>query len=270
MREKISACVITYNEEGNIDRCLGSLSWCDEIVVMDSFSEDRTIEIARKYTDRIYQHKWLGYIGQRNLIREKARCPWVLFLDADEEISPALLSEIKSEFGKNHNTYAGFRFPRRVYYTGKWIMHGEWNPDIKLRLFKKDLGYSAGVEPHDQVVVDGPVKTLKNPIHHYTYDSIWDHIDTINRFSGISAHAKYEHGVRFRWLDFIFRPPLRFLKGYLLKKGFLDGRRGYLIAFISAFGVLVKYAKLWEIEVGQGHGSGDEIPGDSCGSKDDQ
>ena len=144
MREKISACVTAGNEETNIRRCLESLKWCDEVVVVDSFSEDRTVEICREYTDRVYQHEWLGYIGQKNLIRGMASHPWILFLDADEEVAPKLKDEIISEFEKGTQEYVGYEFPRRVHYLGRWIYHGEWYPDMKLRLFKKDHGRSAG------------------------------------------------------------------------------------------------------------------------------
>lgn len=249
MCEKISACIITHNEETKIRRCLESVSWCDEIVVVDSFSDDRTVAICREYTERIYQHEWLGYIGQRNLIRELAQHPWVLFLDADEEVSPGLREEIQERFRLESHDAVGYQFPRKVFYLGRWIEHGEWYPDIKLRLFRKELGRSTGLEPHDQVVVDGPVRTLRNPLWHYTYDDMWDHLNTMNRFSGISAKAKYKQGVRFRWIDFFFRPVWRFFKGLMLKGGWLDGRRGILIASISAFGVAMKYAKVWELEV---------------------
>lgn len=249
MRERISACVITHNEESKIERCLESVQWCDEIVVVDSFSDDRTTEICRHYTDRVYQHEWLGYIGQRNLIRKMAECPWVLFLDADEEVSPKLRREIEKEFSRRRGDTVGYRFPRQVHYLGKWIRHGEWYPDIKLRLFKKNEGYSAGQEPHDQVVVQGAVKTLRGPLWHYTYDDIYDHIHTMNRFSGISADAKYRDGARFSMLDFLFRPFWRFVKGYIIKCGWMDGRRGFLIAAVSSFGVAVKYAKIWEIQL---------------------
>lgn len=251
MSNLISACVITHNEESKIERCLKSIQWCHEIIVVDSFSGDRTVDICRRYTQRVYQHEWLGYIGQRNLIREMANCPWVLFLDADEEISPALRSEIEQELAEAGQGIAGYQFPRQVYYLGKWIRHGEWYPDIKLRLFKKDLGFSAGQEPHDHVVVNGPCKTLKSPLWHYTYDDMFDHLNTMNRFSGISARAKYRENSRFRWVDFIFRPIWRFFKGYVLKLGILDGRRGFLIALISSFGVAMKYSKIWEIELAE-------------------
>ncbi len=248
MRDKISACIMTLNEEELIERCLRSVTWCDEIVVLDSFSTDRTMEICRKYTDKIFQHKWLGYIGQRNLIRSMATHSWVLFLDADEEVSDGLREEIVKEMSGPPNQYVGYRFPRCVYYLGRWIRHGEWYPDTKLRLFRKELGYSVGEEPHDQVIVDGPVKRLKNPLWHYTYANLDEHLETVNRFSGISARAKHKAGYRFRASDFLFRPFFRFLKAYFLKKGFMDGRRGLLIATVSAFGVAMKYAKLWEIE----------------------
>lgn len=251
MLNKISACVITHNEEAKIGRCLASVAWCDEIIVLDSFSTDRTLEICREYTDKIYQHEWMGYIGQRNLIREMATNPWVLFLDADEEVSPQLRRALQKEFAERTGEIVGYRFPRQVYYLGKWIRHGEWYPDIKLRLFKKSEGRSAGVEPHDQVVVNGAVKTIHAPLWHYTYDDIWDHLNTMNRFSGISAEAKYRGGARFRWRDFLFRPAWRFFKGYVIKLGLLDGRRGFLIAAISSVGVAMKYAKLWEVELQQ-------------------
>ncbi|MFH0953797.1 MAG: glycosyltransferase family 2 protein [Verrucomicrobiota bacterium] len=248
MREKISACVTAGNEEQKIRRCLQSLTWCDEIVVVDSFSTDRTVEISKEFTDRVYQHEWLGYVGQKNLIREMARSPWILFLDADEEVSPELREEILARFETVTDPYVGFQFPRQVYFLGKWIRHGEWYPDIKLRLFRKDRGFSAGQEPHDHVVVDGPVQTLKGHLRHYTYDDIREHLETINRYSGITAQEKFRQGERFRWRHILFRPLLRFLRAYVLRHGFLDGTQGLIIASISAFGVFMKYAKMWELQ----------------------
>ena len=248
MREKISACVTAGNEEQKIRRCLQSLTWCDEIIVVDSFSTDRTVDISREFTERVYQHEWLGYIGQKNLIRGMATHPWVLFLDADEEVSPELRDEILEQLEGGRPSYFGYRFPRTVFYLGKWIRHGEWYPDLKLRLFRKDHGRSAGQEPHDHVLVDGPVKTLKSSLHHYTYDDIRDHLETVNRFSTITAQEKRLHGDRFRMVDILFRPLFRFLKAYFLKLGFLDGMQGLIIAMVSAYGVFMKYAKLWEQE----------------------
>ncbi len=251
MREKITACITAFNEEHNIRRCLESVKWCDEIVVMDSFSTDLTAQICHEFTDRVYQHEWLGYIGQKNMIREKASHPWVLFIDADEEMSPELRDEILAQFEAGHDGVAGYEFPRMVNYLGEWIRHGEWYPDVKLRLFMKCKGVSGGVEPHDQVLVNGPVKRLKGQLYHYTYDDLHDQLVTLNRYSSITAVEKFKNGHRFHVTDFLFRPSLRFLKAYFLKRGFLDGRRGFLIAAISSFGVAMKYAKLWERELEQ-------------------
>lgn len=247
-RPKISACVTTFNEEDNIRRCLLSLRWCDEIVVVDSFSTDRTVELCREYTDRVYQHEWRGYIGQKNLIREMAKYEWILFVDADEEVSPELRKEIEAELLTNNGHIAGYRFPRMVNYLGRWIRHGEWYPDIKLRLFLRERGYSGGTEPHDQVIVNGEVKTLRGKLYHYTYTNIRDHLETMNRFSSITAQEKFRAKSRFTWMDLLMRPGFRFFKAFILRGGFLDGRRGLLIALISAFGVCMKYAKLWELE----------------------
>ncbi len=249
MREKISACITCFNEEDKIRRCLESLSWCDEIIVVDSYSTDRTLEICKEYTDRVYQHEWLGYIGQKNWARDRAIHPWVFFLDADEEVSPPLRDEILAEFEAGVGAYAGYQCPRQVYYLGRWIRHGTWYPDFKLRLFKKTLGRSAGREPHDHVEVDGPVKTLLSPLWHYTYDGIQDNVGQINRFSTITAEEKSKEGIRFRWVDILVRPPWRFFKGYVLRGGLREGFHGYLIAMLGAFEVAIKYAKLRELEI---------------------
>lgn len=249
MANGISACIICFNEERKIRRCLQSVTWCDEIVVMDSFSTDRTVEICREYTDRIVQQAWLGYVGQRNAIRNLARHPWILYLDSDEEMSPELRDEIQAEFSRGPGKHVGYSFPRQVFFLGKWIRHGEWYPDVKLRLFHKEHGRTQGEEPHDHVIVSGPVKRLKHPIWHYTYDDVEDQMMTLNRFSSISARQKVIRDVPFKWWDLVFRPPFRFFRGFFLKRGFLDGARGLMIALLSATGVLVKYIKLWEFQL---------------------
>lgn len=247
-RDKISACVMTFNEEKNIRRCLESLTFCDEIVVLDSFSTDATMDICREYTAQVYQEEWKGYIAQRNLLRKLANFDWVLFLDADEEVSPVLRDQILSQFRTGHGKFVGYEFPRQVFYLGKWIRYGEWNPDIKLRLFRKERGRSGGQEPHDMVIVDGPVKTLTGKLWHYTYTSLTHHLQVINHFSTISAQEMYRNGRHCRLVDLVLRPPLRFFKGYFLKLGILDGRRGFMVATAVSFGVAMKYAKLWECE----------------------
>lgn len=247
-RDKISACITACDEERNIRRCLESVRWADEIVVVDSYSKDRTIAICREYTDRVYQHEWLGYIGQKNLIKDLARGPWLLFIDADEEVSPDLRREIEAEFTSGGNqAFSGYMFPRMVYYLGKWIRHGEWYPDYKLRLFRKDRGTCAGEEPHDRTTVTGEVKRLKGHLCHYTYDDIFDQLKTLNQFSSIAARSMHATGYPFLWRDLLFRPLWRLFKSLVLKRGILDGIRGIIIAYCSAFGVAMKYAKLMEL-----------------------
>jgi glycosyltransferase involved in cell wall biosynthesis len=248
MREKISGCITCFNEEDKIRRCLESLTWCDEIVVVDSFSTDRTVDICKEFTPHVHQHQWLGYIGQKNLVRSMAQGPWIVFLDADEVISPELAIEIQKEL-EAPGSYVGFQCPRLVEYLDRWIRRGTWYPDLKLRVFRKDKGRSAGREPHDHVEVDGPIKTLSAPIWHYTYDNVHDHIQQINRFSTITAQEKSKEGIRYHWWDLLFRPPWRFFKGYILRGGVREGFRGYLIALIGAFEVAIKYAKLKELEL---------------------
>jgi glycosyltransferase involved in cell wall biosynthesis len=247
-RDKISACLTVGNEEDKVRRCLSSLLWADEIVVVDSFSKDNTVAICREYTDKVYQHEWLGYVGQKDLIKKMARYKWILFIDADEEVSVKLKNQILSDFNQGINKrYVGYEFPRKVYFLGQWIVRGEWWPDIKMRLYHRDYGICAGKEPHDQVVVNGPVKRLSGCLYHYTYDDITDQVDTANRFSTIAASTMQREQYKFSCLDLLFRPLWRFFKGYFLKRGVLDGMTGFIIAVLNAFSVFLKYAKLWEI-----------------------
>ena len=249
MREKVSACITVGNEERNIHRCLESVRWADEIVVVDSFSTDRTPEICREYTERVYQHRWLGYIGQKNLIKDLATGDWILFVDGDEEVSLELRDEILKELNsESSRQFAGYEFPRMVWYLGRWITHGDWYPDIKLRLFRKERGKCGGREPHDRMIVEGPIKRLGGPVHHYTYTDIANQLATLNRFSSITACTHHEEGRRFNLFNLLFRPFWRLLRGYVLRLGFLDGLPGLIIAVTVSYGVFAKYAKLWELQ----------------------
>lgn len=252
MREAITACVITYNEEDKIRRCLQSVKWCDEIIVVDSFSTDKTVDIAREFTSRVYTHEWMGYIGQKNLTKDMASSPWILFIDADEEVSPRLRDEILREFesGASEKT-DGYECPRKVFFLGKWISHGDWYPDRKLRLFRKAKGKCHGMEPHDRVVVDGRVRKLRGDLLHYTYDNIEEQVSVLNKYSSITAEGWRKEGQKFRLGRLILHGPCRFLRSYLLKLGFLDGVPGLVVATISATGVFIKYAKLWELYHGR-------------------
>lgn len=244
----ISVCIITGNEQKDIRRCLKSVKWADEIVVVDSFSTDATVSIASEYTDRIYSHRWLGYIGQKAVAKSLARHEWVLFVDADEAVSEALRKEIEQTFARGvPDEVDGFDFPRQVWFLNRWIRHGDWYPDAKLRLFRRTRGKCCGTEPHERIDIVGAVKHLKAPLHHYTYENIHEQIATLNRFSTISAEGGSGKLSRARVLfGMLAHAPFRFFRCYLIKRGFMDGIPGLIIAVASAFGTFIKYSKLWE------------------------
>ncbi len=244
-----AVCVVVTagEEEKQIEACLKTALWADEIVVVDSCSTDRTAEIARRFTDKVYVIPWRGYIGQKMVALEKVEAPWVLFLDADERLTPELVEDVRRELSAPVVPWAGFEFRRKVCYMQRWIRHGDWYPDYKLRLFRRDLGRVGGQEPHDRVVVDGPVKRLRSEILHYTYEDLTDQIRTLNRFSSISARVMFDAGKRARRIDMLIRPLVRFLRFYVLRRGFLDGRPGWIAAVIVSFGVFLKYSKLYEL-----------------------
>lgn len=249
MREKISVCITAGNEEKNIRRCLESVTWADEIIVIDSFSTDRTAEISRQYTELVYEHRWLGYIGQKNLAKDMASHRWILFIDADEAVSDELREEILENFNSGQTEFfSGFEFPRMVYFLGRWIRHGDWYPDYKLRLFDRTKGQCGGKEPHDRMLVEGSIKRLKAPLYHFTYDDISDQVATLNRFSTITSLTQQEEGRTFRLYDLLLRPAWRFFRGYIIKCGFMDGLPGYIVAKSQAYSVFIKYAKLWELQ----------------------
>ncbi len=246
-REKVTVCIIAGNEEKHIRCCLESVRWADEIVVIDSFSRDRTFEIAREYTSRAYQHEWRGYVAQKALAKSYATMPWVMFVDADEEVSPALQKEIVNLLSHPIPTeIAGFDFPRMVWFLNRWIRHGDWYPDRKLRLFRRDRGECGGTEPHDRIYVQGRVAHLRHPLYHYTYDDIEDQFRTLNRFSSISAagHTPMRTGPLL--FHMVFDSLYRFLRCYVIRGGFLDGVPGFIVATTVAFGTFSKHAKLWE------------------------
>ena len=242
----ISACIITYNEEGNIRKCLESVKLADELVVVDSYSTDNTVAIAKEYTQHVIQTSWPGHVAQKNNTLKYATHEWVLSLDADERISPELREEIEAELGKNTLSWDGFYMPRRTFYLQRWILHGGWQPDLGLRLFKKSKGRWGGQDPHDRVILDGKTKRLKNPIYHYNYRDLSHQIMTIDSYSRISSAELLKEGRKFRYLDLLLRPPFRFLRDYFLKQGFRDGWPGLIIAVNTSFYVFTKYAKLWE------------------------
>ena len=250
-KPKISVCIITYNEEHNIRDCLKSIKWTDEIVVVDSFSQDKTVEICRHYTDRIYQRAWPGHIEQKNFALELAKNDWILSLDADERLSPLLAEEIKKELEMPDKAADGYYFPRRSYYLGRWINHGGWYPDYKLRLFRKRSGRWGGKNPHDKILLKGSARYLKEDLWHYVYRDLSHQLKTVDSFSRITAEIMEKEGKYFYLSGLLFRPPMKFIETYMIKRGLMDGMPGFIIAIVSSFYVFLKYAKLWEKR--QGH-----------------
>lgn len=255
----IGVCVITYNEEGNIRRCLESVKWVDEIVVVDSYSTDRTVEIAREYTDRVILREFGGYVDQKNYALSCSSCRWVLCLDADEELSEGLGEEIRELFrGGEPEGVVGFYVRRKSLYLGSWVRYGGWYPDRKLRLFRRDCGYWGGVDPHDRVVLRGRAGYLRGEILHRTYRNLSHHLEVINHFTTVAAREKFRRGgVRFLFLRCVFHPLFAFFYSYVFRWGFLYGARGLILAVMGSYYAFLKYAKLWELRYVLG-GEGEE------------
>jgi len=244
----LSVCIICFNEERNIGRCLHSAVWAHEIIVVDSMSTDKTVELARSFTDRIYQRPWAGYQAQKQFALSKATGDWVLSLDADEKITTALQDEIRSSI-KQPDAKDGYRIPRRSFYQGRWINHSGFYPDRQLRLFRRNRGHWTGEWVHERVEIKGSVGDLQNDLLHYPYKGILSgQIQTVDNFSSLMAEDMYRKGKRFHIFLLLIRPLFKFLEVYLIKKGFLDGLAGFIIAMSSAYAMFARYIKLREIE----------------------
>ncbi|MDP3024607.1 MAG: glycosyltransferase family 2 protein [candidate division Zixibacteria bacterium] len=243
---RISAIVITYNEEKNIQRCLESLSWADEIVVVDSFSQDRTKDIASSFTDKIFDLGWQGFGKQKEIARTKASYDWVLSVDADEVVSEKLKEEIKSVINKN-DSLDGYYIPRLSNFLGRWIKHSGWYPDYVLRLFRKDKARFDDSPVHEKLILDGKAGFLRNEIRHYTDPDISHYLSKMDKYTTLSAQKLLAEGKSATLFDLLLRPVAIFFKMYLFKSGFLDGWQGFLLACFSSFHVFVKYAKLWHL-----------------------
>lgn len=244
-RPSITCCIICFNEEANIRRCLESVKWCDEIVIVDSFSTDQTLNICREYTQRIIQRPWPGYVEQKRFALSQATHEWVLNVDADEEISPELRHEILAVLQRNHPDVDGYYIPRLVYYLGRWWWRG-WYPGLRLRLFRKAKVRWGGVDPHEKVLLHGQADRLRGNLYHYTYDDIYDHLRALNGLTEIASREQALRGKHVRLSDLLLRPLWRFLRFYVVSGGFREGVPGFFVAVTSAFYVFLKYAKLWE------------------------
>jgi len=246
---KISAVIITFNEEINISRCLDSLNEvADEIVVVDSLSTDKTEEICNDKGADFIRHPFEGHVEQKNYAMSRVNHDYILSLDADEALSEELKKSILS--AKSNWGYEGYSFNRLANYCGKWIRHCGWYPDKKIRLWDRRKGSWGGVNPHDKVIMqeNSSVKHLSGDLLHYSYYTIRENISQINNFSDIAAGASYEMGEKANVvLDIFLNPIFTFLKKYILQLGLLDGYYGFVISINSAYFRFLKYAKLREM-----------------------
>jgi len=239
---KISAAIIAYNEERNIARALESLRCCDEIVVVDSGSTDRTVELATKLGARVLDMAWRGYAGQKNYASECCENDWVLSLDADEALSEALEAEIW-QIKKNGPEYDAYTMPRLAQYLGKWILHSGWYPDRKIRLFDRRHAKWVGNFVHESVVVEGRVGHLNANILHYTCSSLSEHLRTLDRYTTLAAEQLVSQKAQIGWKELALDPAWTFFRTYILQRGFLDGPEGLAIAYMAAFYNFLKFAK---------------------------
>ncbi len=248
----ISVYILTFNNERTIRACLESVTpHADEVVILDSGSTDETLTICKEFPVKIYHQAWAGFRRQYQKAADLTKNHWIMFVDADEMVPEALWDEISRALTKNDERICGYVINRRNYYMGRWIRHGGWVPDKEIRLYQRDKGRWEG-DLHAKVTVAGPVKELREPYLHFPYRNISGQIQTIDNYSETAAQDMLKNGRRVGPIGAFSRAFFRFFKEYILKRGFLDGFPGFYIASASAFYVLTKYAKLWELKKGGG------------------
>ncbi len=240
----ISALIITKNEEKNIEKCLMSLSWVNEIVILDSQSEDKTAEIAKRYTDKVFSVQWEGFAKTKNKGIKKTSGEWILWIDADEEVTPVLAEEIQNALSRADVN--GFYISRYSQFLGKWIKHCGWYPDYVLRLFRKTEGkFDESKQVHEGIILNGKSAYLSNVLLHRPYSGLKDYFNKVNRYTSLSANEMWDKNKRAKWYHFFIYPFIVFFKKYILKLGILDGREGFILCVLNVFYVFSKYTKLW-------------------------
>lgn len=247
MSNKLSAVIITYNEERNIARCLDSLSGvADDIVVLDSFSTDNTKEICSKYNVNFIQSEWLGYSETKNLANTKAKFDWILSVDADEALSENLKTSILN--AKEKSKTSNYKFNRLTNYCGKWIRHSGWYPDCKFRIFdRREAKWKGMIHETLENKSGKEPELLKGDLLHYSFYNIDEHVKKADYFSTISAKARFENGEKTNFLLLAHAFQIKFCKHYFIKLGFLDGFYGFVIAMVSGYAAFLKQAKLREL-----------------------
>jgi glycosyltransferase involved in cell wall biosynthesis len=249
-RLPISVCIISGADAGRIARCLASVSdWVSEIiVVLNEEVTDDTQKIAESHGAKVFREPWKGHIAQKNSAFEKASQPWIFGLDTDEEVSPSLKNEILTLFSQKGGleASAAFSFPRLSWYMGRWIRHGDWYPDRKVRLCRKGAAHWGGIDPHDKLMVEGPVRRLSGDLLHYSNQSIDQQIAKIPPYASDFVKHYLDQGGKPGFFDLAVRPGWRFLRAYFIRLGFLDGWPGFYLAWIIAFTSLTRYFKARE------------------------
>lgn len=247
---KISATIIAFNEERNIARVIESLRCCEEILVLDSGSNDRTVEVASKHGARVVEASWHGYAAQKNIAAELAANDWILSLDADESLSEALEAEIW-HIKKAGPAFDGYTMPRLAQYLGRWILHSGWYPDRKVRLFNRTKARWVGEFVHESVRVIGTVGHLQSNLLHFTCNSLSEHLRSMDSYTTLAAQELVTHGKSLGIGRLLFDPPWTFIHTYLLKCGFLDGVEGLTIAYMAALYNFLKYSKARHMSPGR-------------------
>lgn len=248
----VSAFVLSYNEEDNIERCLKSLLFCDEIILIDSFSTDRTVELAKKIGVKVIQHPWAGYKQQKIFGLSQCRYDWVLNIDADEEVSQELRESILDVMQKAdrdpESICDGYEVNRLVWYFDRYWRNGGWYPEYRLRFFRRSLISWGGLEPHEKPILNGQMGRLPGDLYHYTYRSIEEQAKQLLHFALLSGGSAHKEGYRSSLWNLIVNPLSRFVKFYILKKGFREGMPGFIVAVLEGYYAFLKYARMWEIE----------------------
>jgi (heptosyl)LPS beta-1,4-glucosyltransferase len=243
----VTVTIITKNEAEALADALASVSWADEIIVVDAESTDDTVAIARRFTDRVSVRAWNGYIDQKNHAASLASHDWIFSLDADERVTPALADEIRATM-KTEPVVGGFRIPRVSFYFGKWIRTTDMYPDYQLRLYDRRRARWAGMFVHESVSVEGPVEYLKSEIQHHPYKDLSEHLIRMDRYTTLAARQIDARGVRATPRRLFIHPQVAFLRNYVLKRGFRDGTAGLVISLVNSYYVFLKFAKLWELQ----------------------
>jgi glycosyltransferase involved in cell wall biosynthesis len=244
---KLSVTIITKNEAAAIGDALTSVTWADELIVVDATSGDETVAIAKQHTARVIVREWPGYVAQKNYAASIASHDWILSLDADERVSPALGDEIRATLNADP-VASGFRMPRVTFHLGRWIRTTDWYPDYQLRLYDRRVAEWTGRYVHEGVSVRGHVATLGGELQHFAYRDVADHLETIDRYTTYAARQMHEAGQRAGLLRLAGHPPVAFLRNYLLRGGFRDGVPGFIISAMNAYYVFLKFAKLAELQ----------------------